>query len=291
MICYHHNDLDGKCAAAIVKRAYDFGHFLVDNNQELRFREIDYKDNPDFTKEFKFGEIVVIVDFSFKPEKMKELLHGTDKERVIWIDHHETAKEYDYGVDLPGLRDFSPECKKAGCELAWEHFFPAADMPEAVQLLGDYDTWTFKYKEKTELFQQGMKMFDSDPNNGEWALLFCGPSGSGRLIKEAVLQGTLILRYRDRFCLNYRKHCAFETNFEGYNCIAMNLHQLGSQAFGDEVDKYDIAIAFVWDGEQWTVSMYSSGIHVGEIAKKHGGGGHKGAAGFVCKELPFSRKK
>lgn len=26
-----------------------------------------------------------------------------------------------------------------------------------------------------------------------------------------------------------------------------------------------------------------------KMAKKHGGGGHKGAAGFVCQNLPFSR--
>ena len=25
------------------------------------------------------------------------------------------------------------------------------------------------------------------------------------------------------------------------------------------------------------------------ICKKHGGGGHKGAAGFVCAELPFKK--
>jgi len=29
------------------------------------------------------------------------------------------------------------------------------------------------------------------------------------------------------------------------------------------------------------------GIFCREIAKKYGGGGHKGACGFVCKVLPF----
>ena len=45
---------------------------------------------------------------------------------------------------------------------------------------------------------------------------------------------------------------------------------------------------------KWTVSMYAErdicnirGFHLGEIAKEYGGGGHPGAAGFQCLELPF----
>ena len=34
-------------------------------------------------------------------------------------------------------------------------------------------------------------------------------------------------------------------------------------------------------------SMYSTTANVSEICKKHGGGGHCHAAGFVCSELPF----
>jgi nanoRNase/pAp phosphatase (c-di-AMP/oligoRNAs hydrolase) len=39
-----------------------------------------------------------------------------------------------------------------------------------------------------------------------------------------------------------------------------------------------------------TVSLYSTKpeIDCGEIARTFGGGGHKGAAGFQCTELPFA---
>jgi nanoRNase/pAp phosphatase (c-di-AMP/oligoRNAs hydrolase) len=47
----------------------------------------------------------------------------------------------------------------------------------------------------------------------------------------------------------------------------------------------------VLDGSQYTVSLYSETIDVSVIAKKHGGGGHKGAAGFVCPKLPFHSHK
>ena len=42
-----------------------------------------------------------------------------------------------------------------------------------------------------------------------------------------------------------------------------------------------------FDGHKFQVSLYSEYVHVGEIAKKFGGGGHQGAAGFFCDKLPF----
>ena len=48
-------------------------------------------------------------------------------------------------------------------------------------------------------------------------------------------------------------------------------------------------LTFGWRKGQWAVSLYSSNadIDVSKIAKAKGGGGHKGAAGFQCKTLPF----
>jgi nanoRNase/pAp phosphatase (c-di-AMP/oligoRNAs hydrolase) len=46
---------------------------------------------------------------------------------------------------------------------------------------------------------------------------------------------------------------------------------------------------FSFDGDEWIISLYSRNIDVSEIAKKYGGGGHKGAAGFHCKDLPFCK--
>jgi len=54
------------------------------------------------------------------------------------------------------------------------------------------------------------------------------------------------------------------------------------------IDKnYDIWIACVFDGSVWIVSLYSLEADVSVIAKKYGGGGHKKAAGFKCRDLPF----
>ena len=61
----------------------------------------------------------------------------------------------------------------------------------------------------------------------------------------------------------------------------------GSAVFGERMDKYDICMAFEFDGAKWVIGLYSKTIDVAEIAKKHGGGGHTNAAGFICAIPPF----
>ena len=41
----------------------------------------------------------------------------------------------------------------------------------------------------------------------------------------------------------------------------------------------------------WKYSMYSKTVDVSNIAKKYGGGGHKGAAGFNMDKLIFEKKE
>lgn len=290
MICYFHSDLDGRCAGALVLKQFP----------SCRMREIDYKDDPDFEKEVKISEQVFIVDFSFAPRKMLQLFNRTPINRIYWIDHHETAESYQYfeqapnGITRPvnnllGLRDFSQECKRSGAELTWGFFNQNEkyeinwnNLPEAVRLIGDYDCWRFDTKEQTNLFQQGMKLIPNTPTDPIWRLLLDNKS-----VDLVINDGLVATKYRDNFCTNYRNSYGWEVEFEGYKCYAMNLYTVGSQGFGEEFDNHDICLSFVWQKDKWTVSLYSKNTHVGEIAQKYGGGGHKGAAGFVCTELPF----
>lgn len=41
----------------------------------------------------------------------------------------------------------------------------------------------------------------------------------------------------------------------------------------------------------WTYSMYSKIVDVSNIAKKYGGGGHRGAAGFNLDKLIFEKER
>lgn len=274
MICFHHNDMDGRCSAAIVKKWRELHR--QDGSRDL-FIELDYKDRVPIEK-IEPNELVVIVDFSFKPEIMQKVFEITGQ--VIWCDHHKTAAEYDYGRDIDGIREFE-EKKLAGCECTWKYFFPEVEVPRIVRLIGDRDKWAWKYGEETAKANQGVKIYDTQPESKDWLHLF-----NYLGVIEAIKHGETCLKFRDSFCKDYCNSYGFETEFEGYKAFALGIYMFGSEAFGDKFKQYPLCISFVYDGNKWTTGLYSETIDVGEIARKFGGGGHKGAAGFTS-EMPF----
>jgi len=276
MKIYHHNDADGRCSAAIVEL------FFGSNPSDPReYVEVDYKDEINVEAIGK-DELVYIVDFSFKPHVMEEVLKRTSY--VVWIDHHKTAFEYQYSETLPGIRD----SRDAACELTWKFLFPDEKLPRAVELIGDYDKWALKFKPECFQFYEGLKLEDTSPESTLWPWLFKNPDR----VDEISKYGKHCIIYRDNYCGDMRSSNGYSVNFEGHYCYALNVYGFGSKAFGAVMARSDIeaCIAYIYDGEQYTVSMYSTKIDVSEICKKHGGGGHKGAAGFTCKELPFKRE-
>ncbi|MFH1897055.1 MAG: hypothetical protein ABH886_02270 [Candidatus Desantisbacteria bacterium] len=278
MKCFYHNDLDGRCSGAIVN--------LYRRNQEndgtgFYFIEIDYKDR--FPLEtISPNEEIWIVDFSLKPEVMNELLKVT--QNIIWIDHHATAKEYGY-ADLKGLRDFKDK-GNAGCELTWQYCFPDRKMPSSVLLIGDYDKWALKMQPECFEFYEGLKLEDTNVKAIIWKELFSDDT----LSSDIIHNGKTSIKYRDNYCSQLRKSFGYETEIDGYKAYATNMYMFGSKGFGHMMDNYPLCIAYIHDGKMFTVSCYSTKIDVSVICKNHGGGGHKGAAGFITSHLPFKKE-
>jgi uncharacterized protein len=284
MYCIHHNDLDGRCSAAIVNRMAKLKAFMMSpcSNQgvSIAFQQMDYKDavSGPWVEELR-DEDVIIVDFSFKPDLMAEII--SIAKSVTWIDHHVTAKEYPY-QNLPGLRDFEDK-SKAGCELTWEYFFTYTPMPQVVKLIGDYDKWALKIPESIA-FYEAMKGLDTAPFNPIWDTLF---GMEQTILDDIIANGQAILQYRDQYCDKLCGSFGFETQIDGFNAYACNQFMFGSGGFGKRFKEYPICIAFIYDGLNYTVSLYSETVDVSQIAHRYGGGGHKGAAGFVTSYLPF----
>ncbi len=272
MICFHHNDLDGRCAGAIVKKFYD-------GEGRTEFREIDYKD------EFPLSDVlddeeVFIVDFSIEPEMMKRLLQRTQK--VIWIDHHKTAiaKYEGFGTDISGIR-----CVKvSGCELTWEFFKSGTQPPPCVALIGDRDTWQWKFGDDTKYFYYGMQGMEQSVSASIWSLLLAEGALTDTSHEQIMRNGHACAKYQKNRDADLMK-LAFPVTFEGHNCIALNAPRISSETFGE--NDYDIMLGFYRAANNWTVSLYSTTVDVAKIAVKYSGGGHTGAAGFVCKKVPF----
>ena len=276
MLCFHHNDLDGRAAAAVVR-------MWAEGKSEYpsRFVEVDYKDTIDLSG-INVNELVVIVDFSFKPETMKLLLGIT--ENVVWCDHHVTAKSYDYGRELKGYRDFT-EKGLSGCECTWMYFHGSSNYPEYLSLIGDYDAWRMKQRPQCLQFYEGMKMISHGPTESIWDRLSMDQALD---IGQIIESGKTVIRYRDMYCAELCKQLGYETEIDGVKAYACNQFRFGSQGFAERMQQYPICLAYAHNGNVFTVSLYSDcGIDVSVIAKRHGGGGHKGAAGFTCTTLPF----
>lgn len=296
MICFHHNDADGRCAAFWV--GLSAGLNDTELGYEPRFVEMTY--SRDFPIEMvRKDEQIYIVDFSISPEDMGRLLEITKD--VTWIDHHVTAiaKYKNYPHDIRGVRYDGV----AGCMLTYCYLHHMTDRgsgpikpfdihmtrcaPQFTKLIADWDVWKFEYGYDTRYFITALNAENTNPDGDLWTDLLL----DGDLIKtsDIIRRGHIMLQYRDGFMRDYTD-LGFETQFEGYRCFAMNIGHASSEFFKSVADKmYDILIPFVFDGEKWTVSMYSKMIDVSEIAKRYGGGGHKNAAGFTCNRLPFEK--
>lgn len=277
-----HSDSDGRAAAAVVLMA-------TYTRESIECIEMDYARPVPFEKMLK-DEEVVLVDFSFKPDDMKRMLEITKD--VTWIDHHATAKDYFY-QNLKGLRDFSTK-GLSGCELAWQYYCSEREMPHALKLIGDYDSWRMQLRPKCLEFYEGLKMRYTDPLDQLWRDLLdrgVGVEGPMRLINDICAEGRSAIRYRDMYCADMCSTFGFETTFEGLSTYVANIYKFGSQGFGKLMKKYDMCAACVFDGKLWTISLYTErpDLNVGAVAAKYKGGGHRGAAGWTSANFPFVR--
>lgn len=263
---YHKSDLDGHCSGAIVKKKHP----------ECEMIGVNYNDKLDIDS-ISDGETVFVVDFSFSVEEMTAL---DIKAQLFWIDHHKSAieKMADYPRVISGFREIG----KAGCELTWDYLFPAGGLPEAIWLLGRYDVWDHS-DPRTLPFQYGMRQHhDTRPESDVWGSYLT--EHSALTVAETKATGEIILSYQNAQNTMYAKGMSYEAEFEGHRAIIINRAYSNSQLFDSVYDseKHDIMIVFGVKPNEYKYSLYSvkPEIDVSELAKKYGGGGHKGAAGF-----------
>lgn len=297
-IYYHSSDLDGHCSGALVK-------FLIENRYtkpELKLRgdallcPIDYPDIFPFDQ-IAEDDTLILVDFSLPYEDMLKLKNSVV--RLIWIDHHTTAIQELTGLQLEG----TTATGVAACELALDClglFSLKAFNWTMVTYLGAYDCWRWvneKNSKEIFAFQYGMRMIETKPsiNYSFWESRFkdiLNSSGDLSFINKTTANGKICLDYQEQSDKDYVKYFGFEAILKGHKTFVINKGKAGSQAFGNLLDKYDICLAYVYLGDQYRVSLYSTKIDVAIIAKQHsGGGGHSGASGFEAKYMNVTEDK
>lgn len=112
-------------------------------------------------------------------------------------------------------------------------------------------------------------------------------------IFESLLEKGKIIRdykksYNEMLCRQFGYEDTYiDQSGKKYSVFILNLPIAGSQAFGDRINKYDICCAWYFNGKNYTHSFYSVKVDCSVLCKELGGGGHPGAAGFVCPKPIF----
>jgi hypothetical protein len=259
---FHHNDADGCCAAFWVAEYYGRG------DKYDTYIRLDYG-MPFPVGIVEPGEEVWIVDYSIEPEEMVELLGITA--HVHWFDHHKTAieKYADFPMTIPGVRQDG----KSGCRLVAEYILEhvhdaTPDPPAFVLLIDDWDVWKHEYPQ-TRAFMAALTAEDYDPLAPIWLELLWQHTPGWRE-KQMVEQGEHMLRFRAGWAGSYME-LGFETLIDDHRAFAVNLGRCNSDYFESlEGSGYEIYMPFVFDGDMWHVSLYSTTVDVSEIALQEG---------------------
>ena len=287
IVIYHSRDLDGYSSGAIVKKKFpDAILFGFDYGQDLE------SIMGDISGSTLSEHNVIMIDVVL--EEMSDMFALAKKcKSLTWIDHHLSAiRKYEAVKDqAPGNFIAVLEDGIAACEGGWKYLFPNEKMPRAIELLGQYDTWRNKDKEKWEMqilpFQYGMRLKCNSAQSFPMELLD-GPlhqsptSPVDKMVERVIQNGHIILEYQAKINETQCKK-AFEFEFEGLRAICLNGGGFSSDVFKSVYDesKHDVMMPFQFDGKQWIFSMYTTkDLDLSVIAKKWGGGGHKQACGF-----------
>lgn len=299
-IFYHEKDLDGWASGAIT-------HYYFEKLTEKKVELIPY----DYHKEYKLpsmlneeAESIYFVDCSADPNYLEEV--DREYNNIFVLDHHKSFIEKIDGYSFKGRQEIGI----AGCQIVWNFFFPKENEPVFISLLGIYDIWDNEdrtyWNENVMPFQMGMRLRATEPNTisgfSFWREKIdnyfenkkneISISWETSIIKE----GRVILEYQRNEDRKVVKLNSFEGTFEGYNIIALNNTRTNSQVFDSVWDPERHDIMFMWynvGGEKYIVSLYTKkdDMDVSLIAKDFGGGGHKQAAGFVCRDVIIDENK
>lgn len=228
------------------------------------------------------------------------------EERTIIIDHHKSE------IDLlaPKIAKFKGTYLidgVAACRLTWQWFespiaLPEKELfierkvmePEAIRLAGEYDIWE-KSDPNVDLFQLGLNSLKTIDFELLLSDYFAFPL---KYIKDICNLGNDIKIYIQNQNKKLLEMAGTIISFEGLKFLAVNNTTGNSLTFESKdipETNHDALMKFYWSGQKWIVSLYHAKdkkeIDLSIIASKYGGGGHRGACGFSCEELPFKLKE
>lgn len=288
-ICiYHAHCADGFTAAWAVRLTL---------GDEVQFVPAGYGDAPpDVT-----GADVVIVDFSYPRQVLMAMADAARS--VLVLDHHKTAAEALHRLPVVIERDwnkhvnhmiwarsYAPEAlrlrvefdmNRSGAQIAWDYFHPDADRPYLIDVVADRDLWRWRLTWSRELnavigshdldFSTWFDLHDRLEDKIETGLM--------------VSEGAAILRAQDKLVRQIIDTSRRRMRIGGHNVpVAPAPYALASDTAGTMAEGEPFAATYcdTPKGRAFSLRSRGDGIDVSQIAQTYGGGGHRGAAGFLA---------
>jgi hypothetical protein len=262
IVIFHSPCADGFTSAWIARKKYPDAEF---------FPTAHHTAPPDVR-----DKNVLILDFAYPRETLLKMLD--DAASLTVLDHHKTNQK-----DLAGLVFCKFDMTRSGAGITWDELFPLAQgnyRPWLVDYVQDRDLWHWRLPFSREV----SAALDSYPQDFEtWDRI------SAKSPEDLAAEGAPLIRYQnqiiDRLTVDAR-----EVLFEGHRVPVVNSPLLMSDIGSRLAQGKPFAV--VWrhtsDGRYaYSLRSTDAGVDVSEIAKKHGGGGHRNAAGFESCNLLF----
>lgn len=278
IVIYHRDCADGMAAAWAAYTAL---------GRTAEYVPMGYDEPRDWS--IYAGADVNFVDFSWPRADLEAL--ATVAETVTVLDHHKTAKDSlaDIPLHAPGRCSIEVvfDMAKSGARLSWEHFRPGMPVPPIVAYVEDRDLWMFKLPLSKEV-SAALRTFPLTMEAYDHAAKYITVDlGGFALLGERVLNFQQIMVDG----LVKRSYLAHVAGFQVPVCNVPGATMLQSEV-GDALCKANPALPFSatygdLDAEKRGWSLRSRPDKDGvlfdcsAIARKFGGGGHPGAAGFT----------
>jgi len=289
IVLYHGNCWDGFCAAWLLHRAFHDGEFIP----------VQYGQEPPEVANDK-NRPLFVVDFSY-PRDVMFRLGAMRPGGLVVLDHHKTAQAALDGLSEEMTCNNCGSCEvvfdvnKSGSRLTWEWIWDNVygkkyrditcmttgkklnrnSAPWLVDYTEDRDLWRWSLPRSREI-TTGLRSHPLDFK------VWDGFDQSADSLADLAHDGKAILRSESVIIENHVRH-AREIEMDGHKILAVNATVLFSDIAGELAKGRPFGAAYFDRGDgkrQWSLRSTDAGVDVSEIAKAHGGGGHRNAAGF-----------
>lgn len=274
----YHDDLDSRCAAAIVLRS---------GYANAKYYSMRYGDS---LPSLKGGDSLILLGITFPPITMAAWAKHCN---LTWIDgQNALTNDVNKALSEANAQWAGPILLNESVAYnTFLRFEPSFICSTAIRLISKYSmretigSQLLMDEKDPLLLWEALLWKDTKPESIIWDRLFM----DSNYLKRLLRQGSQA-RERSLFSWNIALNNAYEAEWSGYKLLAVCGQSFGPPCLDQYKDIYDFIAIYSHNGDKFIVSLQGWGkIDLGNLARSCGGGGNFYLADFSCQTLPWRR--